>query len=277
MTAGCGAAGACSLPNLPGLDGAHLEGDEHVAVDGSRWPQWHGTGLEDFFGGGFYFIGGAFGLPTHGNPVQVPTTSSRRPGSNLRSVYRLLAGDAIPYEAGIRLAIEHGPTNDVPADFSSVVFHYVRSGPTLVESDRLVIGDASSETAHALVVEGRDDVMLSSAFRGDASDVAVAATGMTAAVTRFRVTVDPANRGVRLRRLADLAGGRQAARVLVNGTFAGRWETSEVNTALRWADVDFEIPPALTTGQGALEVEVDARGSLAPWTAFEYVAASHLE
>jgi hypothetical protein len=70
MTAGCGAVGQCQLANLPGLDGAHLEGDERIAIDGSRWPQWHGTGLEDFFGGGFYFVRGAFTLPTHGNPAR---------------------------------------------------------------------------------------------------------------------------------------------------------------------------------------------------------------
>ncbi len=274
MTVGCGAAGQCQLPNLPGVDGAHLEGDERIAVDGSRWPQWHGTGLEDFFGGGFYFINGAFALPTHGNPVQVPATTPRRPGSNLRSVYRLLLGDAIPYETGIRLAIEHGPVNDVPADFSSLVFHYVQSGAALVETDRLAIGDATSEAAHGLAVDDRADVALTSAFRGDASDVSVAATGMTARTTRFRVAVDPSNHGVRLRRLADLGGGRQAARVLVNGAFAGVWRSTEVNPFLRWADLDFEVPAALTAGQTLLRMEIDARDSPAQWTAFEYVAFS---
>ena len=277
MTAGCGEVGQCQLPNLPGIDGAHLEGDERITVDGSRWPQWHGTGLEDFFGGGFYFIAGAFTLPTHGNPAQVPTSSPRRPGTNLRSVYRLFLGDAIAYESGIRLAIEHGPTNDVPADFSSLVFHYARAVPALVESDRLAIGDAGSEAAHALAVEGRADVSVTSAFRGDASDVPVAAIGMTARVTRFRIAVPAANRGVRLRRLADLAGGRQAARVMVNGAFAGIWQTSEVNPFLRLAELDFELPVALTEGTDALEIEIDAGASPAAWTAFEYAAWSRIE
>src|SRR6185369_14243267 len=267
MTAGCGAVGQCQLANLPGLDGAHLEGDERITVDGSRWPQWHGTGLEDFFGGGFYFVAGAFTLPTHGNPAQVPTTSPRRPGLNLRSAYRVFLGDAIPYESGIRLAIEHGPVNDVPADFSSLVFHYARPAPVLVETDRLAIGDAASEAAHGLAVEARADVSLTSAFRGDASDVLVAATGMTARVTRCRLGADAANRGVRLRRMADLAAGRQVARVLVNGAFAGVWQTSEVNPFLRWAELEFELPAALTQGQGVLDVEIDARDSPAPWTA----------
>ena len=54
-------------------------------------------------------------LPTHGNPAQ-PATSTRRPGLNLRSAYRLFLGDAIPFSSHIRLAIEHGPIDDVPAE-----------------------------------------------------------------------------------------------------------------------------------------------------------------
>jgi hypothetical protein len=275
LTAGCGGTGRCQLPNLPGLDGAHLEGDERIALDGSRWPQLHGTGLEDFFSGGFYFIRGAFRLPTHGNPAQVPGTSPRRPGLNLRSAYRLFLGDAIPFRNAIRLAIEHGPTNDVPAEFSSLVFYYAQEEGTLVESDRVTIGDAASETAHAFVAEGRTDVALTSAFRGDQSDVPVVATGLTARVTRFRVTVEEANRGVRLRRLADIGGGRQAARVVVDGAFAGAWQTSEVNPTLRWAEPEFEVPAALSAGRRTLAVELDARDSPTPWTAFEYEAFSH--
>lgn len=99
LTSGCAESGRCQLPQIPGVDGSHLEGDEHIAVDGSRYPQIHGTGLEDFFNGGFYYIRGPFTLPTHGNPAQAPTTSLRRPGLNLRSSYRLLLGDAVPFSS----------------------------------------------------------------------------------------------------------------------------------------------------------------------------------
>jgi hypothetical protein len=276
LTAGCGEAGRCVLSNLPGLDGAHLEGDERITIDGSRWPQIHGTGLEDFFNGGFYFIRGAFTLPTHGNPQQVPETSMRRPGRNLRSAYRLFLGDAIPFEHDLRLAIEHGPADDVPADLASVVFWYGREEPMLVESDRVTLGDAASETAHELRADDRADVTLTSSFRGDASDVPVTATGMTATRTRFRVSVPSGNTGVRLRRLADLAGGRQRARIRVNGAFAGTWATSDVNPVLRWAELDVELPASLTAGQTSLEIELDASTSPSPWTAFGYTAFAHV-
>jgi hypothetical protein len=277
MTAGCAEAGRCGLAQTPGLDGAHLEGDERVYVDGSRYPQIHGTGLEDFFSGGFYFIRGPFALPTHGNPAQTATTSPRRPGLNLRSMYRLLTGDAIPYRSHIRLAVEHGPTNDVPAEMSSLVLYYAVPEASLLESDRIEIGVASSEAAHDLVVEGRIDRTLTSSFRGDDSDVPITARGFEASTTRFRIAVDSGNTGVRLRRLADIAAGRQSAEVRVDGRSAGTWHTPDVNPTLRFAELDFDLPPDLTRGRDALEIEIDARGSPSPWTAFQYVALSDLD
>jgi len=38
-----------------------LEGDERIWVDGSSQPVWHGTGLEDYFNGGWYYRGAVFG------------------------------------------------------------------------------------------------------------------------------------------------------------------------------------------------------------------------
>jgi len=38
-----------------------LEGDERMWVDGNTTPVWHGTGLEDYFNGGWYYRGSGFG------------------------------------------------------------------------------------------------------------------------------------------------------------------------------------------------------------------------
>ena len=56
-------------------------------------------------------------------------------------------GDAIPFRSSIRLATEHGPTNDVPADISSVVFYYAAPETSLVRTDSIAVGDAASESA----------------------------------------------------------------------------------------------------------------------------------
>jgi hypothetical protein len=276
LTAGCGAAGECRLPNISDLDGAHLEGDERISIDDSPWPQIHGTGLEDFFSGGFYFLTGAFTLPTHGNPVQVPGTSARRPGLNLRSAYRLFLGDAIPFRENIHLTIEHGPTNDVPAEFSSVVFYYAAGTAGSSLTDRFPVGDYASQLSHGFEAEEGAVVSLSSAFRGDSSDVNVSSVGMKARQMRFRLAIDPQNRGVRVRRLTDLAAGTQRALVTVDGAAAGWWQTADVNPFKRWGVSDFELPAALTEGKSSIDVVVDATLSPHPWNAYEYQALSHL-
>jgi len=276
MTAGCAERGRCMLPGVANVDGAHLEGDERVQIDGSRWPQIHGTGLEDFFGGGFYFVRGTFVQPTHGNPAHAADGSPRRPGINLRSVYRLLLADAIPFRNGIRFAIEHGPGNDLPAELSSVVFHYAIDAPTLAESDALLLGDATSELEHELVAEERVARTVTSALRGDASDAPFTLSGFEARVTRFRVAVLPDNRGVRLRRLADIGAGRQSALVRVDGDVVGTWVSADVNPVLRWAVLDYELPASVTAGKTSLAVELDASASPTPWTAYGYQVWSHV-
>jgi hypothetical protein len=95
-------------------------------------------------------------------------------------------------------------------------------------------------------------------------------------VTNFRVAIDPANEGVRLRRTADIALGRQSANVLVDGHLAGIWYTPDINPTLRFADLDFEIPALLTAGRDTIRITLDATTSPTAWTAFEYVAYSYV-
>src|SRR4030095_14926401 len=128
--------------------------------------------------------------------------------------------------------------------------------------------------AHGFEAEESAAIGLTSAFRGDASDVNMSSTGMTARRMRFHMAIDPDNGGVRLRPLTDLAAGMQRALVTVDGAAAGWWQTSDVNAFKRWAEVEFEIPAALTEGKSSIDVVVDAALSPHPWTAYEYAALS---
>ncbi|GAA2854740.1 hypothetical protein GCM10020220_049990 [Nonomuraea rubra] len=56
----------------------YLEGDERVHVDGSRTPQIHGTGTEDFYQAGWYFKPGDLQHPV---PRQTPPTWPRPPAA----------------------------------------------------------------------------------------------------------------------------------------------------------------------------------------------------
>ena len=97
-----------------GDDWDYLERDEQVFVDGEATPSWRGTGIEDFFGGGFYFRGPdgqpqPFTQPLHGAPV-VRFFHRAAP-----AMYRLFLGDAVVFEDGLRTEFEV-----IPASMESV-------------------------------------------------------------------------------------------------------------------------------------------------------------
>lgn len=113
-----------------GDDWGYLEADERIFLDGEAAPSWHGTGVEDFFGGGFYFRSPngrpqPFTQPLHGAPA-VWFHDRAFP-----VMYRLMFGDAVVFERGLRAELETG-ANGVPSVRRRTVgFYYLR----LAESD----------------------------------------------------------------------------------------------------------------------------------------------
>ncbi|WP_240772408.1 glycoside hydrolase family 172 protein [Nocardia sp. CS682] len=108
-----------------GRDAVFMEGDEKVYVDGSATPQLHGTGTEDFYEGGWFFdYGKRYTLPLTGQPT-VRMTDNGCP-DYCATAYRLMLADSVGYRSSLRFGIEHGPTNDEQADYSSTAFLYTR-------------------------------------------------------------------------------------------------------------------------------------------------------
>ena len=94
-----------------------LEGDEMIWVDGEEEPSIKGTGTEDYFQGGWYWENGPFSAPFHGLTV----------GDQMNSrycAYRLHIPDPIPFSQGIRVTIEHGSSNMLQQDYSSLAYWY---------------------------------------------------------------------------------------------------------------------------------------------------------
>ncbi len=91
-----------------------LEGDESMRVDGEPNPSWHGTGLEDYFNGGWYY-GRPIVRPFHGLLCK----------SHFRTVqYRIHQTDAVAFKSGARVEIERGPDNASHGWLESVAFYY---------------------------------------------------------------------------------------------------------------------------------------------------------
>jgi len=103
----------------------YLEGDERVFVDRDATPVMHGTGVEDFVGGGFYFRVAdsspvPFSLPLHG------MVYDRRGGDGLLTtgMYRLMLTDAVPFSRHLEVGLEGGTAHNVPMRLRTVAYYY---------------------------------------------------------------------------------------------------------------------------------------------------------
>ena len=110
------------------LDGSYwaLEGDESIRKDAEAVPGWLGTGLEDYFNGGWYYQN-PMAAPTHGLFVKEPFRTVQ---------YRVHAMDPSVFERSFDMEFERGPDNASHAFFESVAWYYLRE-PQTADSMRL--------------------------------------------------------------------------------------------------------------------------------------------
>lgn len=92
-----------------------LEGDESIFVDDEPQPSWRGTGLEDYFNGGWYYRSAAFSA-FHG-------IFDRAPFRVLQYRHQLV--DPVRFRRSLRMIIERGDQNISRAWFQSVAFAYL--------------------------------------------------------------------------------------------------------------------------------------------------------
>lgn len=106
-----------SMQAMQGRGLGYLEGDEQVRVDGEAKPSIDGTGTEDYFSSGWYYDTGVYSAPYHGVTIKDAVRGRI-------NTYRWHIEDPIPFEKSLKFDIEHGPVNDVRADYSSVAYYY---------------------------------------------------------------------------------------------------------------------------------------------------------
>ncbi|MEV0404064.1 glycoside hydrolase family 172 protein [Actinoallomurus sp. NPDC050550] len=249
-----------------------LEGDERVYTDGARSPQIHGTGTEDFYQSGWYFNRDTYTEPFNGDPAHLTATTGCAADSDCTGAYRLMIGDAVPFGSAITFGIEHGPVDDVAANYSTTAFWYGATTPSTRNTDTLTLGDPASEKAHGYTSADPGPVAnLSSTFEGTGTALTAATRATTAPVT-FRLAVDPANRGVVLRRTGDQSTAYQRARVSVDGHPLQDWLQPLGNTTHRWLDDAYQLPASVTAGRRVITVTLTPAGTA--WSAASYGAWS---
>ncbi len=100
-----------------------LEGDEAMRVDGESFPQWHGTGLEDYFNGGWYY----------GNPLVMPFHGLLFKAQFRAIQYRIHQTDPVAFENSFHMQFERGPNHASRGWFESVAFYYL-AAPAAADS-----------------------------------------------------------------------------------------------------------------------------------------------
>lgn len=94
-----------------------LEGQERLWIDDEPAPAVVGTGTEDYFNAGWYFVGGPFSAPYHGCPLRSTVTGRV-------AAYRFDVTAPTPFRKSLRLTFDHGYENQVDADYASVAYWY---------------------------------------------------------------------------------------------------------------------------------------------------------
>jgi len=236
----------------------YCEGDEHFYLDAACTPQINGTGTED------YYLFCFWPSPFYCTPYNGSTTDVYQKGGGFyensyrfpAAYYRFHLDGPLAFYASLDARIQHGAMSHIHSQYSSVAITYQKKSPVLEQSDFLNVGQPASREVHAYQAQQPSPTTVESSFIGNDIEVRQRLDGFEHAEgeIRFQVCVNPANRGVMLRRRIDQFHGRQKAAVFVNGQYAGTWYDANTNTTHRWCDSDFLLPPGLCRGQSKLLV-----------------------
>lgn len=215
-----------------------LEGDERVHADGSRHPALYGTGVEDFFGGGFYYridsmVSTPFRRALHGMTYDLSDATGRAMG-----MYRLMLTDAPVFGASLEVGLEGGPVNQTPVRLRAVSYFYSRPTPPMRRRDLLDLGDPDSRLAHLYAWNGDQQCSdLDGLFEDEPPTRLVAGE-----CTRGEGAASFVLRGLQraqqvfLRRRFDAAEGDQRATVVVEGATAVPLTFEDANPHRRWRE-----------------------------------------
>lgn len=282
-----------------------LEGDPRFFFDDSLTPQAQGTGTEEWGGGGDYWSRGMnMTLPFVGHPVGAPAAGTRSTAQGgqddtsqasvedrVESAYRFLLADLMPFGKNALIRMEHGGTDDSTEHYETIAYWYGLPYASLVETDRLQIGNLADEHAHGYhSPQASMPYTLVSRYEWGVDTLhgkevfpATEDTGRTTKTTsEFRLRIRPDNLGVLLRRKLDYAYPNQRAEVYIapdsksDWKLAGIWYLAGSNTCVysqpkselgeaehivetsnrRFRDDEFLVPRDLTKGRNAIWVRI---------------------
>lgn len=222
-----------------------LEADPRFFFDGARSPQAHGTGTEEWGGGGDYWGGETMTIPFAGHPVGARRgEEAKNEIDKIHSAYRFLIADAMPFGNRAVINLEHGGWNLSKEHYETVTYWYGLPAASLIKTDEINIGDPHSENYHEYQSEHASEVQeIISRYDGLGIDTypksaweirdeesrnnykryiggelfpAHLETGRyTRGTSEFSVHLEPDNHGALLRRTIDFSFPNQKAEVYI--------------------------------------------------------------
>ena len=253
-------------------DRLYLEGDEMIRTDQMSYPLQLGTGTEDYFNGGWYFMG------PHSNPMAgQPRFIVNDPADDWshakfeHSLYRAHVADPIVGRAGMRFGFESGEIGAyAPIRYRTLGMAYAFDGLTELGRLKLPIGEIRGDNSLS-------EDLVSSAV--DAEHGQKPESLMVRSVRGRSLLSVPCRpgreaNGVFLTRSYDALNGDQEALVRVNGRDAGVLFEGYANAARRIAQdgIWIDLLPA-DCASGTLTIELDSKNSRGAWTEAGYEAA----
>lgn len=219
----------------------YLEGDERVYLDGSSSPAIYGTGVEDFFNGGFYFDLGTRLQALHGSSYQLIDAS----GERFDGMYRLMLTDAVPFQSSLEAALENGPgppTGHLHMRSRAIAYGYLRSERPWVLVDRVDLANRGSRRTHRYQAPAGASCSVLDATYEDDLPRQRTARGCYFAVGASSFTLLPGRPGpLRLRRLLDAGAGAPEADVLLGGRVIATFPYVAANPYHRWQELDVDL------------------------------------
>ncbi len=258
-----------------------LTRDPRFYFDDALSPQGHGTGTEEWGGGGdFWRRDDSPRLQRSatlfaGHPIGSFASQANNRYDLVNSLYRFLLPDAMPFGKNARIDWE------TPGNLErrkTVTYWYGLPAASIVLSDTLDVGNPASEQSHAYSSpDATDPVQITSKY--DVSLLRATETERhTTTESEFTLTIDPDNHGVLLRRTLDWTYPNQEANVFIWDETAQEWraggvwytpgstvsihdrdddpETIEVSDR-RFKEEELLLSKTLTRGKSELKLKVE--------------------
>jgi len=233
-----------------------LEGDPRFFFDDSETPQAYGTGTEEWGGGGDYWGGLNMTLPFAGHPVGCRKKEEAKDEKDLiQSAYRFLLADLMPFGNRARIHLEHGGENMSSEHYETVTYWYGLPSSSLIKTDEIDIGSASSEKEHNYTSpDGSPVQSITSRYELGIDRFPAKVWGMdtskikdysklvgkdiypahkedgrfTKTSTEFTIKLHPQNKGAILRRTLDYSFPNQKAEIFVADANGGDWKSAGI-------------------------------------------------